>query len=68
MVTWWRRRFIFIRFVDDAKSEGAVHTLEGSAAIQRDPDRLRELASRNLLNFVKENSIDLHLGWTNPLH
>lgn len=68
MVTWWRRQFIFIRFVDDAKFEGAVHTLEGSAAVQRDPDRVRELASRNLLKFVKEKGIVLHLRWTNPLH
>lgn len=53
-------------FADDTKLGGLGHTLEGSAIIQRDLDRLGKWDDRYFVKFNKENYQVLYLGNHNP--
>ena len=54
--------------VYDIKLSGAVDTLEGGGAIQRDPDRLERWTDASHLRFNKAKCKVLHLGWSNLKH
>lgn len=58
----------FSKLAEDTKLGRVVDRPDGSAAIQKDPDRLEKRAEKNLMEFNKGKSKVLQLGRNNPMH
>ncbi|GAB0185409.1 cAMP-dependent protein kinase inhibitor alpha [Grus japonensis] len=59
---------LFNIFIGNTKLCGAVNTLEGRDAVQRDLDRLEMWACANLMKFNEVKCKVLHMGRGNPKH
>jgi len=60
--------FTLRKLADDTKPKGAVDTLEGRDAFERDLHRLQRWACANLMRFNKAKCNTLHMGWGNLKH
>ncbi|PKU44849.1 rna-directed dna polymerase from mobile element jockey- hypothetical protein [Limosa lapponica baueri] len=56
------------KFADNTKLCGVVDMLEGTDAMQRDPNRLDRWAQANIMKFNKAKYKVLHISQSNPKH
>jgi len=57
---------MYIKFADNTQLRGAVDSLKGREALQRDLDRLESWVITNCIKFNKSKHRFLHLGQGNP--